>query len=96
MKQGLVIFALLCLPLVVCAQERYYDDAKTFQGEGYEYQCDVLKGGGEGIVSLYNKACRFIHKDQINRRTRQPFGFDPSKQLQFLLSFCQGFGKCIP
>ena len=75
MKQGLLIIALLCLPLLVAGQKRYYDETKTFKEDGYEYQCDVNKGSA--AVTLYNKDSRFVNVEQVNKNTGKPFGVDP-------------------
>ena len=67
------LLLLLCLlGLSSSAQEYYYNNQKTFEENGYTYQCDVLKanrGPDIGWVTLYNKANRFTNIDQINVNT---------------------------
>ncbi len=55
---------LVCVTLA--AQTNYYTDTKTFNENGYIYQCDVTTSKS---VTLYNKTNKWIYIDQIIKNT---------------------------
>jgi hypothetical protein len=63
MKTKNIILLASCLLLFVVvapAQSYYYDKTKTFNENGYAYQCDNVGG----IVTLYNKQNRFTYAEK--------------------------------
>lgn len=69
----------LLFSLVVTAQTYYYDITRTFNENGYTYQCDVL--GGAKFVTLYNKNKKFINVEQIDKNTGEQMSIDYNEQL---------------
>lgn len=69
MKTIIVFISFVCCIQPVLAQTYYYDVDKTFQEDGYTYQCDVLEGAK--FVTLYNKENKLNHVDQVIKGTNQ-------------------------
>ena len=61
-----LISILFCM-IHAFAQTNYYTTTKTFNEQGYTYQCDVLDKAK--FVRLYNKKNKFTYADQINKST---------------------------
>ncbi|WP_373801548.1 DUF5043 domain-containing protein [Bacteroides heparinolyticus] len=74
MKTTIVSFMLFFCAVYTAAQTNYYTDTKTFQENGYTYQCDV----SYGLVKLYNKENKLTYVRQIFKDTKEVpgFGFD--------------------
>ncbi len=51
MKKILLLFVLISLTVDILGQTNYYTETKTFNENGYTYQCDVKAG----MITLYNK-----------------------------------------
>lgn len=51
------------------AQTNYYKEDKTFQENGYTYQCDVVGG----LVTLYNSQNKWTYVEQMKKGTNTPF-----------------------
>ena len=56
------------------AQTNYYTTTKTFNENGYTYQCDVA---ASRFVSLYNKNNKWTYVDQMKKGTNTPFYVTP-------------------
>ena len=56
------------------AQTNYYTTTKTFNENGYTYQCDVA---ASRFVSLYNKNNKWTYIDQMKKGTNTPFYVTP-------------------
>lgn len=69
MKQILSLILLCLASLSAYAQERYYNDTKTFVENGYTYQCDAAPV--DIYVKLYNKDNSYIHVNRVNRYTNK-------------------------
>jgi hypothetical protein len=70
MKKENIIIIAFCLLLpagAVRAQTYYYDATKTFNENGYAYQCDNVGG----IVTLYNKANQFTYAEKTYKNGRE-------------------------
>lgn len=65
MKTFMVVLLLL-FGSVLSAQTRYYDKTKTFNENGYTYQCDVPS---YKMVTLYNKANKLTYVDMVYKDT---------------------------
>ena len=78
MKVYFIWISLLFVTLTGSAQTYYYDVTKTFNEDGYCYQCDVLKGAK--FVTLYNKENKFTHVDQINKATGEQTSIAESRK----------------
>lgn len=76
-----VTICFLLLNLVLTAQNYYYNVTKTFNENGYAYQCDVLEGSG--FVTLYNKENKFTHVDQVDRNTGESISIRENKERLF-------------
>ena len=64
------LFILALLYTINCpAQTHYYLEPKTFQEEGYTYQCDIKAW----LVTLYNKDNKLTYEDNIDKRTGEVF-----------------------
>jgi len=63
----------------VVAQTYYYNTTKTFNENGYTYQCDKAS---YGIVTLYNKANQYTYAPYANK-DGSPLG-DLNKLLPFI------------
>ena len=60
--------------LLALAQTNYYAVTKTFNEQGYTYQCDV--SGGRN-VTLYNKNNKWTYVNQMKKGTNTPFYVTP-------------------
>lgn len=58
-KKLLLVFCVLFFFIGMKAQTYYYNTTKTFNENGYTYQCDVTSGSKE--VRLYNKSNQFTY-----------------------------------
>ena len=56
------------------AQTNYYTTTKTFNENGYTYQCDVA---ASRFVSLYNKNNKWTYVNQMKKGTNTPFYVTP-------------------
>ena len=73
MKTIFFSFLLIFCVVNVTAQIIYYTECKTFQENGYTYQCEVSHGF---LIKIYNKESRLIHVDQIFKDTKEVPGFE--------------------
>ena len=69
MKQLVFLLGMLLNAIALHAQERYYNDTKTFVENGYTYQCDAAPV--DIYVKLYNKDNSYIHVNRVNRYTNK-------------------------
>lgn len=67
-----LIGTLFCISYL-SAQTNFYDVTKTFNENGYSYQCDVPSSG---IVTLYNKSNQWIYVDQVYKSSGKYFIMD--------------------
>lgn len=75
MKKNLIFTSFLFNVVFALAQTtNYYMETKTFNEQGYTYQCDVVKGRG---VTLYNKNNKWTYIDQMKKGTNTPFYVTP-------------------
>lgn len=77
MKLILTIIVYIICALGASAQENYYEYTKTFNENGYTYQCDVQDSR---LVILYNKKNKYTYVDQILRNTGEPISIKEHKQ----------------
>nr|WP_320947701.1 DUF5043 domain-containing protein [Bacteroides intestinalis] len=61
-----ILFCVACLH----AQTNYYTTTKTFNQDGYIYQCDVR---ASGFVTLYNKSNKLINVYPVYKNTGESF-----------------------
>ena len=74
MKKIFILISLLYNILLALAQTNYYAVTKTFNEQGYTYQCDV--SGGRN-VTLYNKNNKWTYVHQMKKGTNTPFYVTP-------------------
>ena len=75
MKKILTLISFLFNIVFALAQTtNYYAVTKTFNEQGYTYQCDV-SGGRD--VTLYNKNNKWTYVDQMKKGTNTPFYVTP-------------------
>ena len=74
MKKIFILISLLYNILLALAQTNYYAVTKTFNEQGYTYQCDV--SGGRN-VTLYNKNNKWTYIKQMKKGTNTPFYVTP-------------------
>jgi hypothetical protein len=74
MKKIFILISLLYNILLALAQTNYYTTTKTFNEQGYTYQCDV--SGGRN-VTLYNKNNKWTYVNQMKKGTNTPFYVTP-------------------
>ena len=74
MKKIFILISLLYNILLALAQTNYYAVTKTFNEQGYTYQCDV--SGGRN-VTLYNKNNKWTYVNQMKKGTNTPFYVTP-------------------
>lgn len=70
------IFTLICTlfcAISISAQTNYYTTTKTFNENGYTYQCDVSQSKG---VTLYNKNNQWTNVNQIYKDSGKNFIMD--------------------
>lgn len=65
MKTITLLAGMLLCSIMGTAQTYYYLETKTFQEEGYTYQCDVKYH----FATLYNKNNKLTYEDNIDKRT---------------------------
>ncbi len=71
MKTLLLFMSLLFCSIEASAQTYYYNNTKTFNENGYTYQCDVENGSG--YITLYNKSNKLTYVNMVNKSTGEPF-----------------------
>lgn len=75
----ITVLLLLFSATTVFAQTYYYNHTKTFNEDGYTYQCDVPEWK---MVTLYNKENQFTYVDMVNKTTGKVYSpiinHDPS------------------
>lgn len=80
---ALILIYNLCVSFI-CAQTNYYLEDKTFNEDGYIYQCDVDEN--TRWVTLYNKDNQYTYVDHYDRYTGKQITIEEnlkgSKQLQ--------------
>lgn len=76
MKTIITIVITICA-LTVSAQENYYKSAKTFNENGYTYQCDVQEDSD--FITLYNKSNRLTYVEKIYRNTGERVSMQTNK-----------------
>ncbi|MEY8684668.1 DUF5043 domain-containing protein [Bacteroides sp. AN502(2024)] len=69
----LLLFFFVLLNISATAQINYYEVTKTFNENGYIYQCKVDRAK---MVTLYNKENEFVHVDQTNQTTGEQMHID--------------------
>ena len=74
MKKIFILISLLYNILLALAQTNYYALTKTFNEQGYTYQCDI--SGGRN-VTLYNKNNKWTYVNQMKKGTNTPFYVTP-------------------
>lgn len=74
MKKIFILISLLYNISLALAQTNYYTTTKTFNEQGYTYQCDV--SGGRN-VTLYNKNNKWTYVNQMKKGTNTPFYVTP-------------------
>ena len=74
MEKIFILISLLYNILLALAQTNYYAVTKTFNEQGYTYQCDV--SGGRN-VTLYNKNNKWTYVNQMKKGTNTPFYVTP-------------------
>lgn len=79
MRNMIIVFVLLLCTIGASAQTYYYNTTKTFNENGYTYQCDKAD---YGIVTLYNKANKYTY-DSYGNKDGSPIG-DYNKVLPFI------------
>lgn len=70
MKTIIIFICMLFCVTCFHAQTNYYTATKTFNENGYTYQCDVA---ASKTVTLYNKSKRWLFIDQIYKKTGDVF-----------------------
>lgn len=73
MKTTFTLISMLFCIISISAQTNYYTATKTFNENGYAYQCDVAKSKN---VTLYNKKNQWIYVDQIYKSSGKNFIMD--------------------
>ncbi|MFV0538511.1 MAG: DUF5043 domain-containing protein [Dysgonomonas sp.] len=71
MKTILFSIILLLGAIDTSAQTYYYNNTKTFNENGYTYQCDVNTGSKE--VILYNKSNQLTYVNMVNKTTGEAY-----------------------
>lgn len=66
MKTTLILISLMFSALHIFAQANYYTKTRTFNENGYTYQCDVPLSCD---VTLYNKTNKWTYTSQIDTKT---------------------------
>ena len=69
-----LISILFCM-IHAFAQTNYYTTTKTFNEQGYIYQCDVDTESGD--INLYNKNNKWTYIKQMKKGTNTPFYVTP-------------------
>ena len=66
MKKIMLFVSMLLCIVSISAQTFFYTETKTFNENGYIYQCDVEESG---TVTLYNKTSKWIYLPMIYKDT---------------------------
>ena len=75
MKNIFILISLLYNVSLAIAQTNYYTTTKTFNEQGYIYQCDVDTESGD--INLYNKNNKWTYIKQMKKGTNTPFYVTP-------------------
>ena len=75
MKNIFILISLLYNVSLTLAQTNYYTTTKTFNEQGYIYQCDVDTESGD--INLYNKNNKWTYIKQMKKGTNTPFYVTP-------------------
>ena len=70
MKTLIIFISILFSATYMYAQTNYYATTKTFNQDGYIYQCDVR---ASGFVTLYNKSNKLINVYPVYKNTGESF-----------------------
>ena len=70
MKTLIIFISILFSATYMYAQTNYYATTKTFNQDGYIYQCDVR---ASGFVTLYNKSNKLINVYPVYKNTGDSF-----------------------
>ena len=70
MKTLIIFISILFSATYMYAQTNYYATTKTFNQDGYIYQCDVR---ASGFVTLYNKSNKLINVYPVYKSTGESF-----------------------
>ena len=70
MKTLILAISILFCVAYLHAQTNYYTTTKTFNQDGYIYQCDVR---ASGFVTLYNKSNKLINVYPVYKNTGESF-----------------------
>ena len=70
MKTLIIFISILFSATYMYAQTNYYATTKTFNQDGYIYQCDVR---ASGFVTLYNKSNKWIKVYPVYKSTGESF-----------------------
>jgi len=70
MKTLIIFISILFSATYMYAQTNYYTTTKTFNQDGYIYQCDVR---ASGFVTLYNKSNKWIKVYPVYKSTGESF-----------------------
>ena len=70
MKTLIIFISILFSATYMYAQTNYYTTTKTFNQDGYIYQCDVR---ASGFVTLYNKSNKLINVYPVYKNTGESF-----------------------
>lgn len=70
MKQIMMLMFFLIYTTCILSQSNHYTITKTFNEQGYTYQCDVSKSGS---VTLYNKNNKWTYTPQKIKSTGEIF-----------------------
>lgn len=89
MKKILTLISFLFNIVFALAQTtNYYAVTKTFNEQGYTYQCDV---SGGRYVTLYNKNNKWTYVDQMKKGTNTPFYVTPENYSPISLGIAIGW-----
>jgi hypothetical protein len=78
MKTKVILLIFSCLFFIqnrTVAQTYYYNTTKTFNENGYNYQCDVATST---MVTLYNKSNQFTYTDMYYKGSDHTYRYDGS------------------
>lgn len=73
MKPIVILIGMICYTISTLAQVNYYITTKSFDENGYSYQCDVPFSG---MVTLYNKNNQWIYVYQVYKSSGESFTMD--------------------
>lgn len=82
MKQILILINFLIYTTCIMSQTNYYTATKSFNKQGYTYQCDVSESGS---VTLYNKNNKWTYTPQKIKSTGEIFYVTAENYVPVLL-----------